>query len=129
MNYRNTVGARLMLAFAGVIIVFGAAVALSIGRLAAFNASVNDITGPDLAKVELADAWMDNLSESMRHTRNMLIMDDKEQIQGEIGKVHAIFDKRERLADEMTAAVQSAEGKSLLQGARDARDTLKALAD
>jgi methyl-accepting chemotaxis protein len=126
MNYRNTVGARLMLAFAGVIIVFGAAVALSIGRLAAFNASVNDITGPDLAKVEMADAWMDNLSESMRHTRNMLIMDDKEQIQGEIGKVHALFEKREKIADEMTAAVR-ADGKDLVQAALEARDVLKPL--
>jgi methyl-accepting chemotaxis protein len=127
MNYRNTVGARLMLAFAGVIIVFGAAVVLSIGRLAAFNASVSAITGPDLTKVELADAWMQNLSESMRHTRNMLIMDDKEQIQGEIAKVRVLFEKREKIADEMTAAVQSTEGKSLLQASLEARDTLKPL--
>ncbi len=127
MNYRNTVGARLMLAFAGVIIMFGAAVALSIGRLAAFNTSVTEITGPDLTKVELADAWMENLSESMRHTRNMLIMDDKAQVQGEIGKVRALAEKREKIADEMTASVRSAEGKPLLQAALEARDTLKPL--
>src|SRR6267154_489232 len=105
MNYRNTVGARLMLAFAGVIIVFGAAVALSIARLAAFDASMISITGPDLAKVELADGWLQNLSESMRHTRNMLIMDDKAQIKGEIGKVRALSEKRDKITDEMTAAV------------------------
>src|SRR6202166_4468418 len=127
MNYRNSVGTRLTLAFAGVIIVFGAAVALSIGRLAAFNDSVTVITGPDLAKVELASGWMDALSESMRHTRNMLIMDDKEQIQGEIGKVRALFDKREKFAEEMTAVVRSPESKALLQAALDARDTLKPL--
>ena len=127
MNYRNTVGARLMFAFAGVIIVFGAAVALSIARLAAFDASVISITGPDLAKVELADGWMQNLSESMRHTRNMLIMDDKAQIQGEIGKARALSEKRDKIADDMTAAVQSAEGKVLLQAALEARDSLKPL--
>ncbi len=127
MNYRNTVGARLMLAFVGVIVVFGAAVALSIGRLAAFNTSVSVITGPDLTKVELASAWMDDLSESMRHARNMLIMDDKAQIQGEITKVRALFEKREKIADEMAAAVQSAEGEALLQAALEARDTLKPL--
>jgi methyl-accepting chemotaxis protein len=127
MNYRNTVGARLMLGFVGVIIVFGAAVALSIGRLAAFNDSVTVITGPDLSKVELASAWMDNLSESMRHARNMLIMDDKAQIQGEIAKVRSLSEKREKLADEMTAAVKSAEGKALLQAALESRDTLKPL--
>ncbi|HWY96787.1 MAG TPA: methyl-accepting chemotaxis protein [Steroidobacteraceae bacterium] len=127
MNYRNTVGARIMLGFAGVIIVFGAAVALSIGRLAAFNDSVTVITGPDFSKVELASAWMDNLSESMRHARNMLIMDDKAQIQGEIAKVRSLSEKREKLADEMTAAVKSAEGKALLQAALESRDTLKPL--
>src|ERR1700694_2169633 len=127
MNYRNTVGARLMLAFAGVIIVFAAAVALSIGRLAAFNTSVSEITGPELAKVELADAWVDDLSESMRHTRNMLIMDDKEQIQEEIVKVRSLFGKQEKIADEMTAAVQSADGKDQLQAALAARNVLKPL--
>jgi len=127
MNYRNSVGARLMLAFAGVIIVFGAAVALSIGRLAAFNTSVTEITGPDFAKVELAGGWMDAISESMRHTRNMLIMDDKAQIQGEIAKVRELSEKRAKYAEEMAAAVKSAEGKALLQAALDARDTLKPL--
>ncbi|MEA3151140.1 MAG: methyl-accepting chemotaxis protein [Gammaproteobacteria bacterium] len=127
MSYRNTVGARLMLAFAGVIIVFAAAVALSIGRLAAFNTSVSEITGPDLANVELADAWVNDLSESMRHTRNMLIMDEKEQVQDEISKVRALFEKQEKLADDMTAAVRSADGKELLQAALEARNVLKPL--
>src|SRR5271170_2958703 len=106
MSYRNSVGARLMLAFAGVILVFSVAVALSIGRLAAFNASVNDITHNQLNKVELSHGWMVALSESMRHTRNMLIMDDKAQIQGEIEKVEALTEKRAKYADDMKAAVQ-----------------------
>jgi hypothetical protein len=96
MNFRNSVGARLMLAFGGVIVVFGAAVGLSIGRLASFNGAVNDITHNQLAKLETADAWAASLSESMRHTRNMLIMDDKAQIQGEIVKVHALSEKRDK---------------------------------
>src|SRR5882724_2418458 len=127
MNYRNTVGARLMFAFTGVIIVFGAAVAMSIARLAAFDASVNEIAGPDFAKVELASAWKDALSESMRHTRNMLIMDDKAEIQAEIAKVRDLSEKRAKYAEEMTAAVKSAEGKALLKAALDARDTLTPL--
>jgi methyl-accepting chemotaxis protein len=127
MSYRNSVGTRLALSFAGVILVFGAAVSLSIGRLAAFDASVNDITTTELAKVEMADGWMDALSESMRHTRNMLIMDDKAQIQGEIVKVAALSDKAGQYAQGMKAAVASVEGKSLLQAALDARDTLTPL--
>jgi methyl-accepting chemotaxis protein len=127
MSYRNTVGARLMFAFAGVIIVFGAAVTLSIARLAAFDVSMNEITGPDLSKAEVAGEWLDALSESMRHARNMLIMDDKAQIQGEIAKVRDLSEKQAMYAETMTALVDSAEGKALLKSALDARDTLKPL--
>jgi methyl-accepting chemotaxis protein len=127
MSYRNSVGTRLVLSFAGVILVFGAAVTLSIGRLAAFDASVNDITTTELAKVEMADGWMDALSESMRHTRNMLIMDDKAQIQGEIVKVAALSDKAGQYVQGMKSAVASEQGKILLQAALDARDALKPL--
>src|SRR5277367_240372 len=127
MIYRNSVGARLMLAFAGVIMVFGAAVAISIFRLAAFNAAIADITTLQFKKVETSNAWAASLSESMRHTRNILIMDDKAQIQGEITKVQALAEKRKELADTMTAIVQSAAGKVLLQAALDASTTLKPL--
>ncbi len=127
MKYRNSVGARLMLAFGGVIIVFAVAVALSIGRLAAFNGAVNDITHKQLAKVETADAWAASLSESMRHTRNMLIMEDKAQIQGEAVKISALSEKRDLLAQKMTTLVESAEGKAMLQTALEASSTLKPL--
>jgi methyl-accepting chemotaxis protein len=127
MNYRNSVGARLMLAFAGVIMVFGVAVAISISRLAAFNAAISDITTLQFKKVETSNAWAASLSESMRHTRNMLIMDDKAQIQGEITKVQALTEKRKELADTMTAIVQSAAGKVMLQAALDAGNALKPL--
>ena len=127
MSYRNSVGTRLALSFAGVILVFGAAVTLSIGRLAAFDASVNDITTTELSKVEMADGWMDALSESMRHTRNMLIMDDKAQIQGEIVKVAALSDKAGQYVQGMKSAVASEQGRILLQTALDARDALKPL--
>ena len=127
MIYRNSVGARLMLAFAGVILVFGAAVAISIFRLAAFNAAITDITTLQFKKVETSNAWAASLSESMRHTRNMLIMDDKAQIQGEIAKVQALAEKRKELAVTMTAIVQSAAGKAMLQEALDASNALKPL--
>src|SRR5271169_1233757 len=127
MNYRNSVGARLMLAFAGVIMVFGAAVAVSIFQLAAFNTAITDITTLQFKKVETSDAWAASLSESMRHTRNMLIMDDKAQIQGEITKVQALAERRKELADIMTAVVQSAAGKVLLQAALEDSIALKPL--
>ena len=124
MSFRNSVAARVMLSYGGVIIVFAAAVGLSIGRLAIFNTTVSEITGPEFTNVETADAWVASLSESMRHTRNMLIMDDKAQIQGEIDKVGALAEKSAQFADAMAAAVQTPEGKALLQEALDARSNL-----
>jgi ABC-type dipeptide/oligopeptide/nickel transport system permease subunit len=49
MNYGTSVGTRLSLAFAGVIVVFAGAIGLSIGRLAAFNTAVTEITTRELA--------------------------------------------------------------------------------
>jgi len=129
MNFGKSVGTRLILSFAGVIIVFGLAVGLSIDRLAVFNSAVSDITGRQLNKVLLAQAWQDTISEGMRHARNLLIMDDKAEIQGEIAKIRELAEKRAKVAEEMTAVVQSAEGKALLKEALDARAILIPLDD
>ena len=127
MNFGKSVGTRLVLAFAGVIIVFGVAVALSIARLATFNTTVSEITGPDFQKVEIATDWLAAISESMRHHRNMLIMDDKAAIQGEIVKVRALSEKRAKYADQMVVLVASPTGKALLKDVLDARNILTPL--
>src|SRR5277367_2361180 len=107
MKFRSSVGTRLVLAFAGVILVFGVAIALSISRLAAFNAALSEISGPLLTKVETTDAWAAAISESMRHARNMLIMDDKAEIKGEINKFAALAKKSQDFTDTMTDTVKS----------------------
>ena len=124
MSYRNSVGARLAIAFAGVILVFAVAVGLGLARLAAFNTAVSEITGAELANLETTTAWSAALSESMRHARNMLIMDDKSQIQGEAEKIAALTGKGAEYARAMTASVQSEDGKALLQAALDSRTNL-----
>jgi len=124
MDHLKTVGARLRLALSGVIIVFGIALSMSIVRLAAFNSTVSEITGPRLADVEITDAWTASVSESMRHARNMLIMDDKTQIQGELVKITALAEKGVEFAQSLSGNVQSPEGKALLQQALEARTAL-----
>ena len=124
MTFRNSVGARLMLAFAGVIMVFGAAVAVSIYRLAAFNAAITDITTLQFKKVETANAWAMRVADSMSHMRNMLLTDDKAKIQSELAQTREILEKRKQLATTMQAVVQSAVGKAMLQTALDARNAI-----
>jgi len=121
MNYRNSVGTRLTLAFAAIIVVFAGAVALSIDRMASFDAGLSQITGAELTKVETVDAWLLAIAESNRHTGNMLILDDKAKLQAEIDSFRELEAKRTQLADSMAKLVQSAEGKALLQAAMDAR--------
>jgi methyl-accepting chemotaxis protein len=124
MNYRNSVGPRLLMSFAGVIVVFGAAVGLSIFRLAEFSSAMTEITGPLLTKVETTDAWAAAVSESMRHARNMLIMDDKAEVAGEVAKFAALEQKSQEFADTMNATVKSAEGKAMMAAVNEARAAL-----
>src|SRR5271170_77269 len=77
MNHRNSVGIRIVGAFSGVIFFFGIAIVLSMAR----------ITSPMLAQMKTTESWAANVSESMRHARNMLITDDKNEIQGELDKI------------------------------------------
>jgi methyl-accepting chemotaxis protein len=124
MDHLKTVGARLRLALSGVIIVFGIALTISMVRLAGFNSTVSEITGPRLADVEITDAWTASVSESMRYARNMLLMDDKAQIQGELVKITALAEKAAEFQQALSGNVQSPEGKALLQQALDARTAL-----
>jgi methyl-accepting chemotaxis protein len=124
MSFRNSVGARLMFCFAGVIAIFGVAIGLSIHRLATFNTAVGEITGQQYEIVEAANDWSADLSESMRHARNMLIMDDKVQVQGEIKKMVVLAEASGKLADTLSTQIHSNEGKALLKDALDARATL-----
>jgi methyl-accepting chemotaxis protein len=129
MNYRNSVRTRVMLAFATVIVVFGGAVALSIARLAAFNTGMEQVAGPQLQQVENVDRWSIGMLQSMRHTRNVLLMDDKAEIQKEIDAARASNEQRKKYADDLVASIRSAEGKDLLQAALDARGMLVPLDD
>jgi PAS domain S-box-containing protein len=121
MSFRNTIGVRLALAFACVIIVFVAAVVLSIGRLSAFNAAVNQITGPGLTKLEMANAWSIRLLQTAHHTRNMLILDDKNKIQAEVDAVMEDKLQRKEYRVALTAISSSAAETAALQAVADSR--------
>jgi methyl-accepting chemotaxis protein len=121
------VSARLIFAFGGVILVFGIAVTLSINHLATFDDTVGRITGPMLAQIETADAWSASVSESMRHARNMLIMDDKSDVQGQIDRINELDAKDDEYARQLAAGPQSEHSTELLQKALAARAVLAPL--
>jgi hypothetical protein len=129
MSFRNSIGARLMLAFAGVIIVFCAAVVLSIVRLSAFNAAVSEITGAGLKKLEMTNAWSVCLLQTARHTRNMLILDDKNKIQAEVDAVMEDKLKRKEYLTVLTATSSSAAEAAVLQAVTASRSAYVPLED
>jgi methyl-accepting chemotaxis protein len=124
MSYRNSVGTRLVYAFTGVILVFGIAIALCIARLATFNGAVGRITGPMLVQIETTESWAANVSESMRHARNTLIMDDKKDIEDQLQKIKELDTQDEEYARTLSAGSQTSQGKALLQTALAARQAL-----
>jgi methyl-accepting chemotaxis protein len=122
MTPHRSVAARLFVGFGIVILVFAGAIALSLYRLSGFNAEVSLVTGPELAKLQAADTWAFEISNGMRHMRNMLLLDDKAHLQEEMDAVRAAAGKRKELADFMVAKVDTAEGKALLQSVLELRE-------
>jgi methyl-accepting chemotaxis protein len=117
----------LAYAFAGVILVFGIAIALSVAKLASFNEGIGRITGPMLEQIETAGAWAQDVSEAMRHARNVLIMDDKSDIQAQFDKIKELSTEDDQYIRILSESAQSAESKALLKETLAARDALAPL--
>ena len=71
MNLRNlSVSGRLALAFAAIIAVFGAAIALGLYRLSSLNDAMSAITNERMAKLVLAEDWITDVNKIMRHAQH-----------------------------------------------------------
>src|ERR1700694_3095829 len=130
MDIRNLkLTSRLFLAFGAVAVIFGAALTLGIVRLTEFKNEVHGLTNDRLVKLEQTDDWTIRLLESARHTRNMLILDDKEKIQKELDAVQEDKAKRKGYMELLTASADSTEEKAALQVVIDARAAYLPLED
>jgi methyl-accepting chemotaxis protein len=121
MRFRDSIASRLLLAFGTVILLLGLAIALSVSRLANFNSAVTAVTGPQLTKLERANAWIYELQESARHTRNMLILEDKQKIQEEISSTENNRAKRTEYLQAFEHSLDSEDEKQALKSVSDAR--------
>jgi methyl-accepting chemotaxis protein len=112
---------KLLLAFAIVMALLSIALVTSMQRLAHFRQEVHTLTGNNLPKLETTHAWVVQLLETARHTRNMLIIDDKQKVNSELDAV--VENKRLRKAyqDQLTAVVSEGEEHALLEAVVDAR--------
>jgi methyl-accepting chemotaxis protein len=124
LSYQNSVRARLASAFVGVILLFAIAIALSVARLASFNQAVGRITGPVLEQIETAGAWAQDVSESMRCARDMLILSDKNDIRAQLDKINELNTGDDQYIRILSESAQTPEGKALLKKTVAARDAL-----
>ena len=98
-------------------------------RLAHFRQEVTTVTSIRLPKLEATQAWIVQLLETARHTRNMLILDDKGKVKAEVDATIENKRLRKVYQDQLTAAVSSDEERTLLQIVVDARATYIPLED
>ena len=122
MNLRNLkVAARIFLGYGTVAVIFGGALGISIVRLTEFKNEVHGLTDDRVTKLEQTDDWTIRLLETARHTRNMLILDDKEKIQKELDAVQEDKAKRKQYMVLLTGSAATTEEKAALQVVTDAR--------
>ncbi|HMD75599.1 MAG TPA: MCP four helix bundle domain-containing protein, partial [Steroidobacteraceae bacterium] len=87
MVIRRSVTTRIFAAFAVIIVVFGAALGLSLKRLSDFNKAVSNVADVSLTKFEVANAWSEMTSQSATQLRNLLVVSDADTIAAEIAEV------------------------------------------
>jgi PAS domain S-box-containing protein len=121
MRFQHSIASRLLLAFGVVITLLGLAITLSIIRLADFNAAVTAVTGAQLTKLEQTNAWIYELQETARHTRNMLILDDTRKIQEEIEGTQGNKAKRKEYMEALQRSLESDDEKQAFKSVSDTR--------
>jgi PAS domain S-box-containing protein len=127
--FRIGLRTKLLLAFAVVMALVSIALVTAMQRLAHFRQEVTEVTGSRLPKLEATQAWIVQLLETARHTRNMLILDDKGKVKAEVDATVENKRLRKVYQDQLTAAALSNEERTLLQIVVDARATYIPLED
>jgi methyl-accepting chemotaxis protein len=127
--FRIGLRTKLLLAFAVVMALLSIALVTAMQRLAHFRQEVTAVTSTRLPKLEATQAWIVQLLETARHTRNMLILDDKGKVKAEVDATVENKRLRKVYQDQLTAAVSNNEERTLLQMVVDARGTYIPLED
>jgi methyl-accepting chemotaxis protein len=122
MQRTQSVFTRILLAFGGVIVVFSAAIALSMLRLGQFNDAVRAVTTVNLPKLQTASAWTGVTLKTEVSARNLLLIDDKSKIDAEMAKVTEYHRQRKQYREQMLAGADSTAEKAVLQKVVAARD-------
>ncbi|MBZ0106373.1 MAG: methyl-accepting chemotaxis protein, partial [Sulfuricella denitrificans] len=115
------IGMRLGLGFGLMLALLAAIAMIGIMRLSALNADIDDMVKDKYPKT----LWANNINASVnvigRAMRNMLIMDKREQVEKELGRVQDARKNIKENLDKLDATIRSDKGKELLKAIADAR--------
>ncbi|MGZ5201201.1 MAG: methyl-accepting chemotaxis protein [Telluria sp.] len=121
MLNRLSVRNRLGLGFGLVLFALGITSAISLIRLSAFNDEITDMADDKVTKVILANDWLFSVMESARHTRNVLILDEREKVLGELENLKKQKKARAGFLDDLKRIATAPQERARLQEVIDAR--------
>jgi methyl-accepting chemotaxis protein len=120
--FTGSVVTRALIAFGLVTALFVAAIGVSIMGLARFNSTVSQITKDGVPKLELATSWMLMTTQTALHTRNLLIITDRDRIEAELAGLKQFHYKRAEYREKLVAAVNTEAERKLMTEAVAARN-------
>jgi methyl-accepting chemotaxis protein len=127
MQPGRSVSWKILGSFGIVFVVFGIAIALSVVRLAQFNAAAGSVTEEELPKFEVTNALAAGMMQEAIHMRNVLVVDDPERLATEVATIKQFSLKSQDYLDTLKAIARSDEERARLQGVVEARGAFQPL--
>jgi methyl-accepting chemotaxis protein len=119
---RLKVGQRIALGF-GALVALMAVIAVSgVAGLRNLHQDVAELTGDHVATLEKVGDWQVSLLQSARHSRNTLILDDKDKVKAEVSALRDERNTRGQIIDWLKERVSSDQAKAALAALQDARN-------
>jgi methyl-accepting chemotaxis protein len=120
------VSSRLIVGFGVISALLIVIAGIGIQRLGALNATVDGLTDQRIPVLTSAGEWEVSLLQSARHSRNVLILDDKAAVAKEISAMADESDKRGTIIDAILKNVSDDESKKQVEALRELREKYKA---
>ncbi|MBL6749033.1 MAG: MCP four helix bundle domain-containing protein [Nevskia sp.] len=122
------IGHRINLTFGALLLAIGAVAALGLTRMSAMQRVTDHLADRTVADLMSANAWALRLLETTRHTRNILILDDKDAVGKEIEAVRQDEGKRSEYLQQLDRTIDTADGREALRAVADAHAAYAPLA-
>ena len=122
MIQKLSIKLKLILSFVAVILLFLSVAAYNLLGLNEIQNSVNDIVNDRIPKILSLHEMNNNINQTARSTRSILLLDDTEEIRKELAIIVSIRDeKNPKIVEYLKTVVRSEKGKELLSNVIKAR--------